>query len=308
MATFDATEALADPHAELLALTQALAAEVRRRGRHGSQYVEAFEMPQTPTRRPHSANGAQNAPSGSAPTHPPASPASSRAPVVKPAAPRPRAVQAPAPPQPPAGVPKPVHRRKALAPTGNLDSLRRTIAHCMDCSLSQGPRGSGAIPGRGGPAPRLLFLTDFPGPPERQYGKVLAPEAGKMISDMVTKGFKMPLAEVYVTSAVKCPLAQGCRPSPKETKACGRHLAAEIALVKPTAIVAFGPVAAAALGLSDPKGLQPLRGRPLLYMDGAMQTPVIVTEHPRDMLADPGLKSAAWADLQLLLPLLEVEL
>lgn len=186
-----------------------------------------------------------------------------------------------------------------------MPTLRQTLAHCMDCGLSSGARGSGALVGRGGTQPQLVFVTDFAGPAERSYGKVLGPDAGKMISDMVTKGFFLELSQVYVTAAVKCPLAQGCRPSPRETKACSRYLEAELRLLRPRAIVAFGALAATALGAVDPGGIEPLRGRLLDYSPGDRATPLIVTAHPRDMLADPSLKAAAWRDLQLLVPLLE---
>jgi len=263
-------------HVELEALTRALGNELARRGRHGRRHVEVLPVVDEPAAAP--------------------APAPTRAPTPAPA-PAPAIARKATPP---AAVPKPTRRRApAPAAPADLDGFRRQIAHCMDCGLSAGPRGSGALVGRGAARPALVFVTDYAGPTERQYGKVLAPEAGQMIANMVTRGFGLQLAQVYVTSAVKCPLGQGCQPSPKEAKACARHLAAELELLRPGAIVAFGALAAAALGQPATGGIEPLRGRILPYME---RTPLIVTAHPRDMLADPSLKPGVWQDLQLLIP------
>lgn len=263
--------------AELRLLTRALAVELGRRKRHGLRHVSALEpgAPEPPAARTKAATAPAPRPRTSAPL---------------PAAPK--------PPAPKPSVPKPT-RLRAPAQPGDLEALRRLIGHCMDCGLSAGPRGSGALVGRGAARPRLLFVTDYAGPAERSYGKVLAPEAGTMIANMVTRGFGLELSEVYVTAAVKCPLGQGCQPSPKEQRACSRHLATELELLAPGAIVAFGALAASALGQPSEAGIGPLRGRLLPYKE---HTPMVVTAHPRDMLADPSLKPAVWADLQLLLP------
>lgn len=281
-----------EPRHELESLTRALAGELERQRRHGARHLDAAGWAPVPTPPP-------------APSKPPAEakpkpPAPQAAPAPPPAAPR----VAPAP-QPAPAVPRPVHRRKApLAGPRDLASFRRSLQQCMDCSLSAGARGSGALLGRGSARPSLVLITDFGGPAERAYGKVLAPEAGQIIAKLVTAGYKLRLEDVYVTAAVKCPLGQGCRPSPKQAKACSRHLQAELELLRPAAIVAFGTLASASLGLSDPGGLEALRGRLHQYMVGSTQTPLVVTAHPRDLLADPSLKPRAWADLKLLLPTL----
>jgi len=272
-----------EPSDELLALSQALSRELARRQRHGQRHVAALELPEAAPRP---------TPRAPAPTTAPPAAVASAAP-----APSPR----PARTAPPA-IPKPIHRRTSQAGPGDMATLRQTVAHCMDCGLSAGPRGSGALIGRGSAQPQLVFVTDFAGPAERSYGKVLGPEAGQMIANMVTQGFFLALDQVYLTAAVKCPLAQGCRPSPKESKACSRHLEAELRLLRPRAIVAFGALAATALGAVDPGGIEPMRGRLLNYSNAGQETPLVITAHPRDMLADPSLKGAAWRDLQLLIP------
>ena len=273
-------------HDELLSLTRALAGELERRARHGQRHVEPL---------------ADAAPAVERPTGRPAAATPPSAPPTRPSAPAPRpAAAAPTQHEPPPGVPKPVHRRSpSAAGPKDMPAFRRLVERCMDCDLSAGPRGSGALHGRGAAQPLIAFVTDYAGPAERHYGKVLAPEAGQMIANMVTRGFGLSLGQVYVTAAVKCPLGQGCQPSPSEARACARHLDVELALAAPRTVVAFGAVAAAALGFSDPDGYERLRGRILPYKES---TPLVVTAHPRDMLADPSLKAAAWQDLQLLIP------
>ena len=169
----------------------------------------------------------------------------------------------------------------------------------MDCGLSDGARGSGALVGRGSHAPRLILIGDFGGPKERQYGKPFGPDEGQLIAGIVEKGFRLSLEEVYVTNAVKCPLAQGCQPSPAETKTCARHLDAELALLATdslVAILAFGPLAASALELAGRHNEQ------LMYKVGERSIPLVVTSPPRDMLADVRVKNAAWSAMKALLP------
>lgn len=270
-------------HLELESLARALSSELGRRKRHGLRHVQPL------------------------PDQPPP-PAVAAAPVKRaPKAPETRfSISASAPsglskePESMPTVPKPTHRRPTRQPgSADIPGLRRMLAQCIDCGLSAGPRKSGALVGRGATRPALAFITDFPGPAERRYGKVLAPEAGQMIANMATKGFQLELSQIYLTAAVKCPLGQGCRPAPKQITACAKHLEKELELLRPRAIVAFGSLAAAALGYPATPDFNSLRGQVHHYKG---KPPLVITLHPRDMLAEPSLKAGAWKDLQLLRP------
>ncbi|MDF1800842.1 MAG: uracil-DNA glycosylase, partial [Planctomycetota bacterium] len=235
-------------------------------------------------------------------------------PAARPAAPAPTPVRpkAPAakapiakPPGAPQAIPKPTIRRTDLPPASpaamDMAGLRRSIDTCMSCGLSAGAMGSGALPGRGARKPRLLFVTDFAGPAERRYQKVLAPELGQMLQ-RITAALGVQPSEIYLTSAVKCPLPGGSLPKPSEVEACSSWLRRELELLEPTAIVAFGALATRAL-FGPTEDFEALRGRLLTFN----KVPAIVTQPPRDMHADPSLKARAWNELKLLGPALGID-
>ena len=308
--------AASDPAAEAAALATALRREVERQKRRGRRHVDRVEFPDTPRKRPASADSrrpqtqaarpepppgrAANPPTKAAPRapHPPEEPRFAVDPSA--AKPQPRAKRETPPQraahQPPA-IPKPT-RLRAPAPL-TVETLRARISVCIDCGLSAGPRASGAIPGSGSRAPRLILVSDFADPAARARGKVFGPEEGQLIGRLITGGFGLGGADVHSTNAVKCPLGTGQRPSPAEVQACHRHLADELALLATDAlagIVALGPLAATALGFEGAHNEQ------RQYKVGERSLPVVLTDHPRDMLADPGLKAPAWEALKALLP------
>ena len=284
------------PTLEAAALARALGREAARAKRRGTRHIVGAEFPNEGHER---ASGATSRPAAS-PQAPQrnATPTNAPAPVrATPAKSTPaKPARQPGPPQVPKAVPRPFAKRPEAKPT--LDALRKRIEHCMDCGLSDGARGSGALVGRGSHAPRLILIGDFGGPQERQYGKPFGPAEGELIANLVKKGFGLSPNEVYVTNAVKCPLAQGCQPSPAETKTCARHLDAELALLATdslAAILAFGPVAASALNLAG------RHNQALLYKVGERSIPLVLTSPPRDMLADVSVKNAAWGAMKALL-------
>ena len=301
--------------AELAAAARALAGELRRRKRWGAKRTAAAEGSPVAT-GPRAASGPQvtgQAPAASA-QRPGAATTPAAGPASAPSAPRPttRPSQAATPPKAPGGtsdaprpIPKPTIRRTDL-PASNpaamdMAGLRRSIDTCMACSLSAGAMGSGALPGRGARKPRLLFVTDFAGPAERNYQKVLAPELGQMLQRITTALGVQP-SEIYLTSAVKCPLPGGSLPKPTEVEACSSWLRRELELIDPAAIVAFGATATRAL-FGPAEEFEALRGRLLSFN----KVPAIVTQPPRDMHADPSLKARAWTELQLLGPALGLD-
>lgn len=278
-----------DPRLEASALAEALTREVARARRHGHRHVAGAQFPDTPRERPRNVASAPSAPAAAQPQP--------RAAAPRPAAPERRPKPAAKQPATPPAIPRPVHKRAPLKLT--IDSLRTRLGICMDCGLSAGPRGSGAIVGRGAHAPRLMIVSDFAGPAERQRGKVFGAAEAELIGNLVKRGFKITDQDVYSTLAVKCPLGPGLHPNPSEMKACGRHLIAELELLVNdglAGILALGPLAAAALGFEG------AHNATLLLKVGARELPVVATDHPRDMLADPARKSPAWKAMQALLP------
>lgn len=300
---FVLADELVDPATEAHHLAHALERELAREARRGRRHIQRVEFPDTPRERTRNAPSAPErqrpVASATAPSATPPVPPSRKA--APPVAPQPK--QRPAAGRPahePTSVPKPV-RRTAAAPKLTIQTLRTRLGICMDCGLSAGPRGSGAIVGAGAHQPRLVIVSDFAGPAERQRGKVFGAQEAELIKNLVTRGYQLPQTAVYSTLAVKCPLGPGQRPSPGELRACGRHLADELALLAHdglAGLLALGPLAAAALGHEGQ------RNASAQYKVGERTLPVVLTDHPRDMLADASLKAPAWKAMQALLPAL----
>ena len=86
--------------------------------------------------------------------------------------------------------------------------------------------------------------------------------------------------------------AGGRPPRDEDIAAFAPFLARALALAAPRLILAFGDKAAALSG--ETRSVASLRGR-WLALGGV---PMLATFHPRRLLAQPELKRAAWADLQ----------
>ncbi|MDE2291012.1 MAG: uracil-DNA glycosylase, partial [Elusimicrobia bacterium] len=89
-------------------------------------------------------------------------------------------------------------------------------------------------------------------------------------------------------------------PTPEETAACRSYLEAQIALIKPRALVALGGVAAKTL-LATEQGVGRLRGRWHEFQG----VPLLATYHPAALLRDPSRKRDVWEDVKELKRFLE---
>lgn len=112
------------------------------------------------------------------------------------------------------------------------------------------------------------------------------------------QAIKLSQGEVYVTNLIKCRIAGAGKPDSAMAASCFSYLTREIVSLRPRIICAMGDMAAQhLLGRTEP--LVRLRGAFHSYRyaeDGEL--PVIVTFHPRFLLANAEMKKAAWQDLQ----------
>jgi uracil-DNA glycosylase len=100
--------------------------------------------------------------------------------------------------------------------------------------------------------------------------------------------------KVYIANVVKCRPPQNRTPEPDEANTCSPFLFRQIDVVGPEVIVALGATAATYL-LGQRQPLAGLRGR----VHSFRGTRLIVTYHPAFLLRDPRQKKEAWADLQI---------
>src|SRR6185312_7920061 len=139
-----------------------------------------------------------------------------------------------------------------LIPTRpSLSSLREAAADCKACDLWK--RGTQTVFGEGSRRSRVLFVGEQPGNEEDLSGKPFVGPAGRLLDDALVEA-GIDRSRVYVTNVVKHfkwePRGKRRlhkKPNAQEVKACRPWLQAEIAVIKPSVIVALGATAAQAL-------------------------------------------------------------
>jgi DNA polymerase len=225
-----------------------------------------------------------------------------------------RAAPSPAPAAgPPAASPdvaaRPAHPRtaptaapavaRAEAPVGPppapvegrpLDEIRRDLGDCRRCKLCEGRKS--IVFGSGNPRAQLVFVGEGPGETEDQQGVPFVGAAGQLLTKMI-EAMGYGRDDVYICNVVKCRPPGNRNPEPDEIAACEPFLRAQLASVRPKAIVALGKFAAQTL-LRDTTPITRLRGQWREY-EGV---PLMPTFHPAYLLRNPAEKKSAWADLQ----------
>lgn len=174
--------------------------------------------------------------------------------------------------------------------------LKSAVATCTKCDLCKSRTQT--VFGVGDPKARWLFVGEGPGRNEDFQGEPFVGPAGKLLDNMFAAMALKRGDNTYIANIVKCrptDAAKGDRPpAAEEMDACLPYLERQIALIKPTIIVALGKTAALALLKLDPATpVSSLRGTVHRHAD----VPVIVTYHPAYLLRKPKDKSKAWADL-----------
>lgn len=203
-------------------------------------------------------------------------------------------VVAAAPPSRPAAASAAVTVAPALPADDHLDMVRREIEACALC-----PRGEATatrLPGQGPVGAPLLVLGDYCGE-VTAAGMVFGAEEDALLWKMM-QAIGLGPESVYCTNVLKCPCAEAMKPLGEQ--ACLGYVQREIALVQPRLLLAMGAVAARA-ALGREVSLVRVRGRlhPSRFVDRAGHPLlVMVSFHPRSLLEQPGMKKAAWQDLQ----------
>ncbi|MDE1989663.1 MAG: uracil-DNA glycosylase [Betaproteobacteria bacterium] len=174
--------------------------------------------------------------------------------------------------------------------TAGWDELQTLVSQCTRCALHETRQQ--AVFGVGDRQARWMFVGEGPGAEEDQRGEPFVGAAGRLLDQMLRAVGLNRADDVYIANVVKCRPPQNRTPSDTECAACMPYLRRQIALIKPTLIVALGKVAAHAL-LDTDKTLGALRGK--LHHWGDI--PVIVTWHPAYLLRNPADKAKTWEDL-----------
>jgi len=149
------------------------------------------------------------------------------------------------------------------------------------------------VPGQGNLlSPDIMFIGEAPGADEDRQGLAFVGLAGQLLTKMIAAmGYARD--EVFIANICKCRPPQNRQPALTEMQACLPYLRAQIAIVRPRAIVALGATAVKGL-LDSSAGISRLRGTWTAYMG----IPLMPTYHPAYLLRVPPAKHEAWDDLK----------
>ncbi|MCC7015249.1 MAG: uracil-DNA glycosylase [Planctomycetes bacterium] len=289
-----------DPRAELVELSAAFRAHLRRRERLGLRRERAgvptaLPLPQT-TPQPSLAPGAPRGPE-------PVAAGAARAPGAPPPPPRPSLRVAAPPPAPLASATAtPAFDTKSRAAQAQtLAELRDAVRSCTACELCRTRTQTVFADGSG--RARVMFIGEAPGEHEDQQGVPFVGAAGSLLTDIVQKGMGLAREDVYIANVLKCRPPGNRDPSELEKRLCTPFLARQIELVDPQVIIPLGRHASNyILGLEGPaaRSMGALRAR--IHDAGARK--VVPTYHPSYLLRTPEDKKECWKDIQLAMGLL----
>jgi len=169
----------------------------------------------------------------------------------------------------------------------SLKALRESAAGCRGCHLWR--PATQTVFGEGRKSSRLMLVGEQPGDKEDQQGKPFVGPASREL-DRGLEAAGIDRAEAYLTNVVKHFKFEerGRRrihqtPKRFEVKACRPWLDAELAVVRPEALVLLGAIAAKAL-LGSSFKVTEQRGR---LLDSELAPVVIATVHPSSILRQP---------------------
>jgi uracil-DNA glycosylase family 4 len=182
-----------------------------------------------------------------------------------------------------------------------LKLIREEIGDCTRCKLSQGRNK--IVFGDGDPNAKLFFVGEGPGADEDAQGLPFVGRGGQLLNNMIA-AMGLKREQVYIANVVKCRPPQNRTPEPDEANTCSPFLFKQIDVVRPKVIVALGQTAVTYL-TGEKRPLSAWRGVTHPFRGGAK---LIVTYHPAFLLRDPNQKKHAWADLQIAMQELGLEL
>ena len=168
-----------------------------------------------------------------------------------------------------------------------VKKLRDAAAGCTACDLWK--RGTQTVFGEGKQTSTVMFIGEQPGNSEDLEGRPFVGPAGNLLDRALVEA-GIDRSKVYVTNVVKHfkwePRGKRRihkKPNALEITACRPWLEAEIAVVKPRAIICLGSTAAQAL-LGPKFKVTQQRGR---FVDSPLAEFVTATVHPSSILRAP---------------------
>ncbi len=180
----------------------------------------------------------------------------------------------------------------------DVDTLRRLAAGCHGCDLWA--RATQTVFGEGDPRSRVMLVGEQPGDQEDLSGHPFVGPAGKVLDRALAEA-GVARERAFITNVVKHFKWRRSgkrrlheRPNPVEVAACRPWFEAELAVVRPKALVCLGATAAQAL-LGPSIRVSQTAGRPI---PSPLAPLVVATLHPSAILrADEADRDAMYERL-----------
>jgi DNA polymerase len=142
-------------------------------------------------------------------------------------------------------APRPVASTSGqTAPVRHVREFERRVAGCTACDLHR--NRTRAVAGEGPVDARLVLVGVAPRRQEDLQGRAFS-GAARNVLDNALLDADIDVAEVRVTTLVRCRPPHDRTPTSSEVGSCSGHLATELDLVAPDVIVTFGALATATL-------------------------------------------------------------
>jgi uracil-DNA glycosylase family protein len=178
-----------------------------------------------------------------------------------------------------------------IPPRPTLATLREAATTCRACDLWE--RGTQTVFGEGARAADVVFVGEQPGDREDVEGHPFVGPAGRLLERAIAEA-GLDRRRIYITNVVKHfkwePRGKKRihqKPNAGEIHACRPWLDAELAVIRPLAVVCLGATAAQALLGKDFK-VTKHRGEP---RPSALAPIVMGTVHPSSILRAPDEES-----------------
>lgn len=183
--------------------------------------------------------------------------------------------------------------RKPEAEALSWHQLEQDVSACVACELAQ--KHCPPFLGEGNQQADWMVVGLMPELNEANEVKAITGYAELLLNEMI-RAIGLTRKLIYLTPVVKCLPVNNEEPVQAHADMCRDFLVKQIKLVQPKMILVLGQSAARFL-LQNQLGLDQLRGQ----VHRLQNVPLIVVNHPENLLLSPLEKRAAWLDLQLAL-------
>ncbi|HYF13769.1 MAG TPA: uracil-DNA glycosylase [Phycisphaerales bacterium] len=156
--------------------------------------------------------------------------------------------------------------------------------------------------GDGDPCARVTFVGEAPGEEEDRTGTPFVGRAGQLLNKQIA-AMGLSREEVYICNVLKTRPPGNATPTSREVDLCRPYLLAQLAIVRPEAVVTLGIPATRAL-LRTEESMAKMRGKwGSVKVAEGVSLPVLPTYHPAYLLRNytDAARKMVWEDLQVVM-------